>query len=617
MNKYWKENFFHIHSKPFENHSRHIIMSGERKIQILLIFRNIHLLAIGILLFQSMLSEKLHGQDFVLQNQNFMPLSHSINRWADYDVDGDLDLILAGMNADSNYHTLLYENDETTFVLTNINLPVMQNPSMDWGDYDNDGDPDLLVGGQNEANTSLIYTNENGVFMPGAEFFGIGEDGVVLFIDWDNDGDLDVFASGGGNTGIYIQQEGNSFSLLAEDLPLFETAQADAGDYDNDGDNDLIVSGETEDGLQVYLLKNETFNVAVIEMSLPGWKAGSMDWGDYDNDGDLDLLVLGVNAAGNSKSEIYRNDGDDNFVNIYAGLSALSLGEAAWGDYDNDGDLDVAEIGYMQSCGLAYGTYIYENIGNDWFNVKVNDFWSGEYASIAWGDYDNDGDLDLVLSGVAGGANYSTLLYRNQVAFPLSLPSVPQGLTVTQMNMSTLLAWNKSTDSQTPSEGLTYNLRLGTASGLGDIVSPSSIDEFRMIPECGNLGHDTSVLIQGLENATTYYWSIQAVENSFNASSFSEEKTFVTNWMGNNENSTSYFDVFPNPVENELQLKLNSEVKTMNASIFNSLGECVKSATITGKIIPVDDLKNGVYFLRIETEKENFSSRFLKGKNDD
>ena len=70
-----------------------------------------------------------------------------------------------------------------------------------------------------------------------------------------------------------------------------------------------------------------------------------MDWGDYDNDGDLDILLTGWTGS-TRLSNVYRNNGDHTFTDISAGLDARSNGAAAWGDYDNDGYLDIFLSGW-------------------------------------------------------------------------------------------------------------------------------------------------------------------------------------------------------------------------------------------------------------------------------
>src|ERR1043165_428242 len=80
-----------------------------------------------------------------------------------------------------------------------------------------------------------------------------------------------------------------------------------------------------------------------LDIGLPGIFLGPTAWGDYDNDGDLDLAITGT--TGMYISRVYRNNGDGTFTDIKAGLAGVAGGGIAWGDYDNDGNLDLAVAG--------------------------------------------------------------------------------------------------------------------------------------------------------------------------------------------------------------------------------------------------------------------------------
>jgi len=125
-----------------------------------------------------------------------------------------------------------------------------------------------------------------------------------------------------------------------------------------------------------------------INASLSGVAASSVAWGDYDNDGDLDLLLTGLPYS----SKIYRNDGSDTFTNTGISLTGVSRSFSSWGDYDNDGDLDILLTGAIDNSDTKVSK-IYRNDGSNTFveltSVSLTGIW---YGSAAWGDYDNDND---------------------------------------------------------------------------------------------------------------------------------------------------------------------------------------------------------------------------------
>ncbi len=143
-----------------------------------------------------------------------------------------------------------------------------------------------------------------------------------------------------------------------------------------------------------------------------------VEWGDYDADGDLDIALMGsVNFNFlTSYSRIYRNNGGS-FSTKTVINPALGRGALDWGDFDNDGDIDLAIAGLR---GNSRQTRIYRN-DNGNFILHAN-FNATRYASLDWGDYDNDGDLDLVVVGLDGSNIYEN---QNNVFAPINagLPS--------------------------------------------------------------------------------------------------------------------------------------------------------------------------------------------------
>lgn len=134
-----------------------------------------------------------------------------------------------------------------------------------------------------------------------------------------------------------------------------------------------------------------------IPISIPGIGGGGCEfaWGDYDNDGDLDVLLLGYTGIG-PISRIYRNDGEGIFTDIGANLANSGGGTVVWGDYDNDGDLDVLSTGFYE----WYRSEVYRNEQGQFVAINAGLFPLVNSAAD-WGDYDNDGDLDILITGEA------------------------------------------------------------------------------------------------------------------------------------------------------------------------------------------------------------------------
>lgn len=187
------------------------------------------------------------------------------------------------------------------------------------------------------------------------------------------------------------------------------------GDYDNDGDLDLLVTGGSgvDPAIETFVFRNTGGSFSPVDVGLPTMNSTFAAWGDYDRDGDLDLAMTGgiVNYAQNMfvpAARIFRNDGGT-FVDIAAGLPALQQGGVDWGDFDNDGDLDLA------MCGWLYGqaqTKIFRNTDGQFADTQA-DITPLHFCSVDWGDYDNDGDLDLLVNGADTANQTVTRVFRN------------------------------------------------------------------------------------------------------------------------------------------------------------------------------------------------------------
>ena len=134
------------------------------------------------------------------------------------------------------------------------------------------------------------------------------------------------------------------------------------------------------------LIFSQTFTG--IDTGFPAINSGNSDWGDYDNDGDLDLLLYG-----NSKITLYRND-TGTFIDANADFVTGNCVSAEWGDYDNDGDLDIALCYYQSPDDF---TVVYRNENGIFTDINAGLDGAFNYI-VDWGDHDNDGDLDLLLS---------------------------------------------------------------------------------------------------------------------------------------------------------------------------------------------------------------------------
>ena len=253
-----------------------------------------------------------------------------------------------------------------------------------------------------------------------------------------------------------------------------------ADDFDNDGYLDIFVSTWDTRG-QLRLFRNNrdgTFTERTAEAGLLGLYGGlNLIQADYDNDGHLDLLVLRgawLEANGQQPNSLIRNNGDGTFADVTfdtgLGDAHYPSQTAAWGDYDNDGDLDLY-VGNEWTPMLAAPSQLFRNNGDGTFTdvAEAAGVANRRRAkSVVWGDYDGDGLADLYVSNL-GEKNR---LYRNtgQGTFVDEAPR----LGVAEPNWSfPAWFWDVDNDGLLDLYVATYTARIENlaASGLGRPVN--------------------------------------------------------------------------------------------------------------------------------------------------
>jgi hypothetical protein len=341
--------------------------------------------------------------------------------WGDFNNDGYEDLFVGGGGAGPvPARSLLYLNnrDGTFTRITNGVLGQLNRISLSATcvDFDNDGWLDLLVVNHNGTNT-LFHNNGDGTWGAASIVSAVQNSFSGSSADYDNDGFVDLLLIGeGSDSGHLYHNNGNgTFTEAIGRLPHLPSSNGQGAwaDYDGDGFPDLFLSASTAN-----LLYRNQGNGFFTQVPLPGAKPGFGNlgaWADYDNDGYLDLLVTDWVVG----TQLYHNTGNGIFTlvtNVAFTLDKQGSGAFAWGDYDNDGYLDLF-IGNAGSNGVSR---LYHNNGDGTFTriltgSIVNDLQNaGDPAAVAWADYDNDGYLDLfIANGFWMARNTDNFLYHN------------------------------------------------------------------------------------------------------------------------------------------------------------------------------------------------------------
>ncbi len=350
-----------------------------------------------------------------------VPHSYS-NAWGDYDNDGDVDLAVSLGTGEVR----LYRNDAGVLVSVGAQVGMPQAGShelrgLSWGDFDGDGDIDLLGGATAKDKLTKVLRNDGGRrFTDVAAKIGLTIPNrsarQTNWVDYDNDGDLDVYAVDRAGPNRLFRNDAGTFAQVFEGSgPTDSRPTVGACWFDIDQDGDLDVYLANQAGATDAVWRNDGLAFTDVAPALgmagpPRTKAeGGVGCaiGDYDNDGDLDVF-----AANYGPNLLYRNNSDGTFTEVGA---AMGVGvenhavSAGWGDYDNDGDLDLSVISYEGPVGAQTPrNALFRNDGPKGFvNVLSRDSpLNVADHGVQLVDYDHDGGVDLAVTdgyGPEGG----------------------------------------------------------------------------------------------------------------------------------------------------------------------------------------------------------------------
>jgi tetratricopeptide (TPR) repeat protein len=336
---------------------------------------------------------------------------------SDYDGDGDIDIYAGSYDPGSaSYKHYLFKNEMGSFKDVSEEAGIRHSgkeSSASFADFDNDGFLDLYIV---RDDGDILYRNTGkGTFENVTNSAKAGSKtggNKALFFDADHDGDLDLFEMESNSNLLFRNNSDGTFQEQAAKMGLagdkFITTDAAFGDFDEDGDIDLFVVNKNASNVLYSNQRQGIFKDVTTQSGLKSeGNSGAVTAGDYDNDGYLDLFVTSVNGGNH---ELYHNLRNGTFEKnnksneIFSALQKVNAYDAAFIDFDNDGFLDICVAG--ESVGKeGRGLFLYHNDGKgsftDMSHLLPEEIKSGRQITIM--DYNDDGDLDMVIAGLNGG----------------------------------------------------------------------------------------------------------------------------------------------------------------------------------------------------------------------
>ncbi|MCP4910747.1 MAG: T9SS type A sorting domain-containing protein [Bacteroidetes bacterium] len=484
------------------------------------------------------------------------------------------------------------------------------------GDFDRNGYNDLLYGGG--SGVTFMQANSDGTSyteISGSEYVFSQRSN---FVDINNDGHLDAFVCHDIEATVY---------------------------YINDGSGVLeFFQGPDENGI--------TSGVGGVAYELASWDTSAQEggnygsvWIDYDNDRDIDMFIAKCRGGGVQwkNNELWRNNGDGTFSNVadvtgwYNSYypdgghdNSSNLGDpvqtwsSAWGDFNNDGFMDV----YVGASASGDGGHkLMRNNGDGTFtDVSAN---SG-VEEAPWGiennsaDVDNDGYIDILTNGsiLLNNGDLTFSLYTAGTPGPGAIGDANNDGFVDVFNGNNLYLqegnngnnWLKITTTGTASNinGIGARVEINTP-GLGtqirDVMSGSGFRYMSSLNTHFGIGSDSSV------NSITIYWPSGTVDVVTNPSINTTISITEGETLSLESSLIEGLIIYPNPVRNILTIDSSLNLDQSIISVFDIAGRRVMNYRLANGInsVNVSELSVGEYILRVITKEGQMSSqKFIK-----
>jgi len=544
--------------------------------------------------------------------------------WGDYDNDGDQDIFFS-----TNGLNKLMRNDGND-IFTDVGIASGLTHSFPttgcvFGDFDNDGNLDLFIVSVDGINPDLLYKNLGSA--SGFSFQSIlgSQSGItdnitrkrgVSLLDYNRDGLLDIYVNSSKNDFLYKNLGNFQFQNVSSIVGINET-NLEIGvvptDINNDGWIDIFTGNRSSVQNKLYL-NDGTGNFAEISNSA-GIDAVGLGMGvisfDYDNDLDMDLYWTTWPHAPDTTplppfqpNAFYQNQGNLTFLNktVETGTEDTS----GWGISCNVGDIDNDRFeDFFVSNGFdpsSTQSILFKNINGTAFQDITNSVFGDitwDARGVAFADYDNDGDQDIILTG---GPGVDTKLWRNDSTISnnwvtLNLEGTINIISGLNSNINAIGARVEVT-----AGGLTTVKEVSGGAGRGSfnslplefgLGSSTSIDNVKVRWPDGNFEVFTNININQINQ-------IKEGEGTLSLGDFSQDETI---------------NIFPNPFMNKFNINISGISSIRKIKIYNALGQVIFEDNYPKNNKTEIELNNnykGLLILVLELTDRNFVRKLIK-----
>ena len=515
--------------------------------------------------------------------------------FVDFDGDGWDDLTFA---TDDSQSVRFFKNFNGVFSEHYFNMPDLtyQTKSVNWIDYDNDGDKDLFITSFTHSNR-LLRNDGNSILVDVTVASGFPSECLKTYgASWgdiNNDGYLDVFLSSFDPNkvipNLLFKNNGDgTFANISMSAGISNVGHLSfcsaLFDYDNDGDQDIYISNDRVINTNILYLNNgdETFtDVSVLSGTALSIDAMSVTVDDFNSDGWFDIYITNTASVGNF---FLMNNGNGTFTNI-SDSTGTEVNGPCWGavflDADNDRNRDLYVSSEADGSTNGNPSVFFRNLGGQNFISYTNNFYGffgdiNESYSNAIGDVDNDGFPDII---------------------------------VTNSNLQNVDFWKNNTNSNNKWLKVKLEGTLSNKDGIGSVIEISANGNIQYnytLSGEGYLSQNSLNEFFGLaNNAVVDYvkvkWLSGIEDVLYNVNTNQEISIIEGETLSLDASSLSNIKIHPNPVFDRLYIEntINSNLP-LHYEVYDILGNIIiKGRYESSDGIILKDLNKSIYIIKI------------------
>lgn len=458
--------------------------------------------------------------------------------------------------------------------------------------------------------------------------------------DYDRNGYTDLlYGSGDGVTFMRANSDGTNFTEISTDFSVLDifSQRSNFVDIDSDGNLDAFVCHDVQPN--VYFINDGSGNLTQYQSNVTpgapfnlgdystGGNYGSI-WIDYDNDRDLDLFIAKCGGETARRiNQMHTNDGNGGYFENAAAIGLadpMQTWSAAWGDFDNDGDMDVfvgASSGPHKMMRNDGGTFVDATAG-----TGISALTATSTETVTY-DFDNDGNLDLVSGGnlLFGDGNMNFTIHTGVFPGAGAYGDINNDGYIDAFNSGSIYTNNKETNNNwikintvgTASniDGIGARVEIYTESGI-QIRDVKSGDGFRYMSSMNThfgIGTDTNI------SHIIVYWPNSGCETYLNPPinqpfiAVEGDGAACDTLSADDESFGLELTLSPNPTKGILNINTKAPLSDQTIyTVFDLNGRRIISSTLKGKSIDVSSLSTGNYILRIISNDDIITQKFIK-----